>query len=121
MRRNGVPRETSMAGFTTSFQRRRILQGAGLTAATAAMPFLRARAGDFVGKTLRVGTWGGSWRDSLQKTVGANLEARGAKIDYLLDSPTGNAAKLIAARGRAAPLDSMEGAPELMSSLVEAK
>jgi putative spermidine/putrescine transport system substrate-binding protein len=110
-----------MAGFAASFQRRQILQGAALTAATAAIPFLRAHAGDFDGNTLRVGTWGGSWRDSLEKTVGAKIEARGAKIDYLLDSPTGNAAKLIAARGRAAPLDNMEGAPELMPSLVEAK
>ena len=70
-----------------------------------------ARAADFDGKTLRVGTWGGSWRDSLEKTVGAKVEARGAKVEYVLDSPTGNAAKLIAARGRAAPFDSMDAAP----------
>jgi putative spermidine/putrescine transport system substrate-binding protein len=102
-------------------QRRQVLKGMALTAGTAAMPFNRANAGEFDGKTLRVGTWGGSWRDSLEKTVGAKVEARGAKIEYLLDSPTGNAGKLIAARGRAAPLDNIEGAPELVPSLVEAK
>jgi putative spermidine/putrescine transport system substrate-binding protein len=80
-----------------------------------------ARAADFDGQTLRVGTWGGSWRDSLEKTVGTKIEARGAKIDYVLDSPTGNTAKLIAARGRSAPIDNMEGAPELQASLIEAK
>jgi putative spermidine/putrescine transport system substrate-binding protein len=114
-------RETSMAEFAKPIQRRHILKGMALTAGAAAMAFGRAKAGDFDGKTLRVGTWGGSWRDSLEKTVGTKVEARGAKIEYLLDSPTGNAAKLIAARGRATPLDNMEGAPELVPSLVEAK
>ena len=85
-----------MVEFAKPIQRRHILKGMALTAGAAAMAFGRAKAGDFDGKTLRVGTWGGSWRDSLEKTVGAKVEARGAKIEYLLDSPTGNAAKLIA-------------------------
>ena len=105
-------------------RRRSLLKAMAAAAGAAAFPVLEAlpaSAGDFDGETLKVGTWGGSWRDSLEKTVGAKIEARGAKIDYVLDSPTGNAAKLIAARGRAAPLDSMEGAPDLVSSLVEAK
>jgi putative spermidine/putrescine transport system substrate-binding protein len=101
--------------------RRTVLKGAAAAIGAAAVPDLSARAADFDGKTLKVGTWGGSWRDSLEKTVGARVEARGAKVEYVLDSPTGNAAKLIAARGRAAPFDSMEAAPELVSSLAEAK
>jgi len=104
--------------------RRTVLRGLGTAAAVATIPALSAapaRAGDFDGTTLRVGTWGGSWRDSLEKTVGTKIESRGAKIEYVLDSPTGNAAKLIAARGRAAPLDNMEGAPDLAPSLIEAK
>jgi putative spermidine/putrescine transport system substrate-binding protein len=113
-----------MADFVRPIERRQVLKGMVIAAsapALSAMPVGNARAGDFDDKTLRVGTWGGSWRDSLEKAVGAKVEARGAKIEYLLDSPTGNAAKLIAARGRAAPLDNMEGAPELVPSLVEAK
>jgi putative spermidine/putrescine transport system substrate-binding protein len=101
--------------------RRNVLAGAAAAIGAATFPRLSGGAADFAGKTLRVGTWGGSWRDSLEKTVASKVEARGAKIEYVLDSPTGNAAKLIAARGRAAPFDSMEGAPELVSSLADAK
>lgn len=113
-----------MTSSTICVRRRNVLKGIAAAAGASAFPMLGsipARAGDFDGTTLRVGTWGGSWRDSLEKTVGSKVEARGAKIEYVLDSPTGNAAKLIAARGRAAPLDNMEGAPELAPSLIEAK
>ncbi|HMK68257.1 MAG TPA: extracellular solute-binding protein, partial [Stellaceae bacterium] len=103
------------------FRRRTVLGALGAAATMSMLGAAPARAGEFDGTTLRVGTWGGSWRDSLEKTVGTKVEARGAKIEYVLDSPTGNAAKLIAARGRAAPLDNMEGAPDLAPSLIEAK
>jgi putative spermidine/putrescine transport system substrate-binding protein len=110
-----------MGKWATAICRRSVLKGVAATLGATTVPVLTAHAGDFDGRTLRVGTWGGSWRESLEKTVGTKVEARGAKLEYVLDSPTGNAAKLIAARGRAAPLDSMEGAPELVSSLAEAK
>jgi putative spermidine/putrescine transport system substrate-binding protein len=113
-----------MAKLLNPIGRRGVLAGMAATVGAASVPMLgsgSAQAADFDGITLRVGTWGGSWRDSLDKTVGEKIVMRGAKIEYVLDSPTGNAARLIAARGRAAPLDNMEGAPELVSSLVDAK
>jgi putative spermidine/putrescine transport system substrate-binding protein len=113
-----------MTKWSVPIHRRSVLKGVATMAGATALPVFDvtpARAGDFDGKTLRVGTWGGSWRDSLEKTVGEKIEVQGAKIEYVLDSPTGNAAKLIAARGRAPPFDCMEGAPELVSSLADAK
>jgi putative spermidine/putrescine transport system substrate-binding protein len=50
------------------------------------------------GSVLRVATWGGSWRDSLDKAVGERLAAKGQSIEYVLGNPDDNIAKLIAAR-----------------------
>jgi putative spermidine/putrescine transport system substrate-binding protein len=62
----------------------------------------------FDGVTLRVGTYGGSWRDLIQKLIGAELERRGAKIEYVVGNPRDNLAKLIAARGQTPPFDVIE-------------
>ncbi len=70
------------------------------------------------GTTLRVATWGGSWKDALQALIGKKLEARGVKVEYVIGNPAENLAKLVAARGREAPFDVMEGSPELVQSMI---
>jgi putative spermidine/putrescine transport system substrate-binding protein len=70
------------------------------------------------GTTLRVATWGGSWRDALQALIGKRLEARGVKVEYVIGNPAENLARLVAARGREVPFDVMEGSPELVPSMV---
>lgn len=64
----------------------------------------------FDGVTLRVGTFGGSWKDAVQEQVGKKLEAMGAKIEYVIGNPGENLAKIIAARGQS-PIDVMEIGP----------
>ena len=70
------------------------------------------------GTTLRVATWGGSWRDALHVLIGARLEAMGAKLEYVLANPTENFAKLVAARGRETPFDVMEATPEIITTMI---
>jgi len=60
------------------------------------------------GVTLRVATWGGSWRDAIHEVIGKELEKRGARVEYVIGNPRDNLAKLIAARGRDVPFDVME-------------
>ena len=68
--------------------------------------------GKWSGVTLRVGTWGGSWKDAVHKHVGQALEEQGLKIEYVVGNPAENLAKLVAARGRgASPIDVMEIGP----------
>lgn len=64
----------------------------------------------FDGVTLRVGTFGGSWKDAVQEQVGKKLEAMGAKIEYVIGNPSENLAKVIASRGQS-PIDVMEIGP----------
>lgn len=77
--------------------------------------------GQDINGSLRVGTWGGSWRDALDKLTGPPLRARGVSMDYVLGSPAHNLAKLMAARGRAMPLDSMEATGDVLKALVDGK
>jgi putative spermidine/putrescine transport system substrate-binding protein len=70
------------------------------------------------GTTLRVATWGGSWRDALHTLIATRLEAMGAKVEYVLANPTENFAKLVAARGRETPFDVMEVSPEIITTMV---
>lgn len=70
------------------------------------------------GTTVKVATWGGSWRDSLQTLIGTKLEAMGAKVEYVIGNPLENFAKLVAARGREAPFDVMEAGPEILFTMV---
>jgi len=70
------------------------------------------------GVTLRVGTWGGSWREARHDLIGKKLEEMGAKVEYVLGHPRDNFAKLIAARARGeTPIDVMEISPELALTL----
>jgi putative spermidine/putrescine transport system substrate-binding protein len=70
------------------------------------------------GTTLRIATWGGSWRDTMHSLMGARLEAMGAKVEYVLANPSENFAKLVAARGREVPFDVMEATPEILSTMM---
>ncbi len=69
---------------------------------------LAAEDSRFDGLTLRVATFGGSWRDAIHELIGKELEKRGAKVEYVIGNPRDNLAKLIAARGREVPFDLME-------------
>jgi putative spermidine/putrescine transport system substrate-binding protein len=100
--------------------RRQVLQGLSAAIVLSASPRF-ARASDLQGKMLRFGTWGGSWRDAVEKLMGAPLRARGLSIDYVLGNASNNLAKLVAARGRELPLDSMEGLPDILPMMVEGK
>ncbi len=66
-----------------------------------------AVAGDFDGVTLKVATWGGSWKANIEKVIMPKFEAMGGSIEFVTGSPQANLAKLIAGRGRA-PFDVME-------------
>ena len=66
-----------------------------------------AQAGEFDGVTLKVATWGGSWKENMVNKIVPQFEAMGGKIEFVTGSPQSNLAKLIAARGRA-PFDVME-------------
>ncbi len=70
-----------------------------------------AQAQRFDGVTLRVGTYGGGWKDAVQANVGSKLEALGAKIEYVVGNPAENFSKVVAARGRSVPIDVMEISP----------
>ena len=66
-----------------------------------------ATAGEFDGVTLKVATWGGSWKANMEKIIVPKFEALGGKIEFVTGSPAANFAKLVAGRGRA-PFDVME-------------
>ena len=64
-------------------------------------------AGEFDGVTLKVATWGGSWKANIENKIMPKFEAMGGKIEFVTGSPQSNLAKLIAGRGKA-PFDVME-------------
>ena len=78
-----------------------------------------ARAGKFDGVTIKFATFGGKWRDIVEKHVAKPFEAEGGKIEFVLGQPANNMAKLISARGQAAPFDIMETMDNLMPQLVD--
>lgn len=72
-----------------------------------------AQGRPFEGVTLRVGTYGGPWGEAVHNLVGKKIEAMGAKVEYVVGSPAENFSKIVAARGRAVPIDVLEiGAAE---------
>lgn len=80
------------------------LAGALSAGALMATP---ANAGEFDGVTLRVGTWGGSWKKNLEDKIVPKFAEMGGTIEFVTGSPQANLAKLIAGRGQA-PFDVME-------------
>ncbi len=96
---------------STTFDRRSLLLGtAALGAAGMAGHAALAQAAG----AIKVATWGGSWRDSLDKQVGESVRKAGGTVDYVVDTPQGNLAKLVAARGGNIPFDTMESGLELV-------
>ena len=78
-----------------------------------------AQAGKFDGVTIKFATFGGKWRDIVEKHVAKPFEAEGGKIEFVTGQPANNMAKLISARGQEAPFDIMETMDNLMPQLVE--
>src|SRR5260370_19565059 len=61
---------------------------------------------------IRVATWGGAWRDSLEKNVAGHLGEKGIRLEYVLGNPEDNIAKLIAAKRQGPlPFDLLEFTP----------
>lgn len=81
----------------------------------------RANAADerFDGATIRVATWGGSWRDRIHELIGTEFEKRGGKVEYVVANALENFNKLVAARGSKPPFDVMEFQSDLWRPLVE--
>ncbi len=82
------------------------LSAAALAVATLATAPAAAQQ-RFDGVTLRVATFGGVWRDIMDKELSPKFAALGGKLEFITGSPQVNFAKLIAARGRP-PFDVME-------------
>jgi putative spermidine/putrescine transport system substrate-binding protein len=100
--------------------KRRIVSTLAAVACFAVLAALSApaQAGKFDGVTVRLATFGGKWRDVVDAHVAKAFAAEGGKIEYILGQPSQNMAKLIAARGQAAPFDVMETMDNFMPSLV---
>ncbi len=77
-----------------------------------------ALAGQFDGVTLRLGTWGGSWKANIVERIVPKFEALGGKIEFVTGSPQANLAVVVAARGRA-PFDVMEIMDAQVDSVME--
>src|SRR4051812_7987856 len=95
-----------------SMNRRNVLRYGAALAGTAAWPWSPLASAQ-AQKAIKVATWGGSWRDSLDKAIGSKLKSVGS-VDYVVDTPQGNLAKLVAARGQSVPFDNMESGLELV-------
>lgn len=99
-----------------------VLAAVTMTALTMLTPYTGARAEEerFDGVTIRVATWGGSWRDRIQELIGAEFEKRGGKVEYVIGNALENFNKLIAARGQKPPFDVMEFQSDLWKPLRDA-
>jgi len=93
----------------------------GFVGALAATP-ASALAADkpFDGAVLKVGTWGGIWRDFQVQIIAPKMQEMGAKVEYVTGSPQDNLAKLIAARGREPPFDVLDTFDASLPSLIQA-
>ncbi|MCC7275402.1 MAG: extracellular solute-binding protein [Alphaproteobacteria bacterium] len=78
-----------------------------------------AAAQRFDGVTIRVSTWGGSWRDRIQELIGADFESKGGKVEYVIGNALENFNKLLAARGQKPPFDVMEFQSDVWKALRE--
>lgn len=79
-----------------------------MVAALAVAALGTARAEErFDGVTLRIATFGGPWRDIMDKVLSPRFAALGGKLEFVTGSPQANFAKLVAGHGRA-PFDVVE-------------
>ena len=97
------------------------LLGASASVTVIVLSLGTASAGEFDGVTLRVGTWGGSWRKVQEDYIVPQLAAKGLTIEFVTSSPHDNLAKLVAARGKDVPIDMMEVGEPLMPLVNEGK
>ena len=98
------------------------LMGASVGATVIALSLGTAVAGEFDGVTLRVGTWGGSWKQVQVDYIVPQLAAKGMKIEFVTAGPNDNIAKLVAAKGRGdVPIDVMEVGAPLIPLIEEGK
>jgi putative spermidine/putrescine transport system substrate-binding protein len=74
----------------------------------------------FDGVALKVGTWGGVWRDLQVQIIAPKMQEMGSKVDYVTGSPQDNLAKLIAARGREPPFDVLDTFDASLPSVIQA-
>jgi ABC-type Fe3+ transport system substrate-binding protein len=81
----------------------------------------QAQAGQFDGVVIRIGTFGGKWRDVVEKYVGAVFAQEGGKLEFVLGQPADNLARLIAARGAPPPFDILETLDNLLPALTAGK
>lgn len=86
---------------------------ASTTAAVSTLALGRAAIAqdrpDFTGVTLRVHTFGGSWRDNVRDIVGKRFEETGGVAEYVVGTADTAFAKMIASRGQAEkPFDVIE-------------
>ena len=65
----------------STLSRRTLLAGASALAGMASFSTFAQ------GGSIKVATWGGSWRDSLDKTIGEKIRAAGGAVDYVVDTP----------------------------------
>lgn len=102
-----------------SISRRRLVQASTKVVPLALGAPWIMRASAQAPTTIRVATWGGSWRDSLEKNVAARLADKGIKLEYVLGNPEDNIAKLIAAKRQGqVPFDVLEFTPAQKIQLV---
>lgn len=80
------------------------LTGAVITAVFATS----VQAQDFTGVTLRIGTWGGPWKESQEELIAGKFAELGGTIEFVTGSPQANMSKLFAARGQETPIDMIE-------------
>jgi spermidine/putrescine-binding protein len=102
----------------TKFNRRDFLRTTVAAGAALAAPSFAGEAfaqEKYDGKVLVGLSGGGSWRDSVDTLIGEQIRAGGGEIDYVIDAPQANIAKLFAARGGDAPFDVLESGPHLVS------
>ena len=90
-----------------------------LVTGTFMLPIEVAHAGKFDGVTVKLATFGGKWRDIVDQYVAKPFEAEGGKIEYVIGQPAQNMAKLVAARGQAAPFDLFETMDNFLPGLAQ--
>lgn len=74
---------------------------------------------DFTGITIKVASFGGGWAEVLDKYAGEEFRKTGGKVEFIPSHPADALAKLIAARGRAAPFDVVEMSDSTISDFTK--
>lgn len=101
-----------------TISRRQVIKVGMSASVVLQAPFI-SRASAQSTTVIRVATWGGAWRDSLEKNVAGRLGEKGIRLEYVLGNPEDNIAKLIAARRQGpVPFDVLEFTPAQKIELV---